>query len=420
MKSKNEYKRIKYLIYILAIVITALMIPSCSVSSSDNDSDLTIDYEMTTTTSASIDMEATNTEEALYESTTNETKTEFDSLRSELEYNHGKMISYEELKYRNWSVFAKEDSPKNWAFFIDFTEDTSVEENIEIAEQDINAIKTLENIEMVHMFWFDINGDILGWSVFHLNQDVIEFTPDIIEWLNDDYKKAYSTLHSDDEEQSQVTSNDESTLSETEINEPFTTAEAEKSTVTIGQKNALDSAKSYLRLMAFSYEGIIKQLEYEGFSNSEAVYAADNCEADWNEQALKSAKSYLDIMSFSYDGLVEQLEYEGFTHEQAVYGADNCGLNSKDQVLESALLYLKTSAFSYTGLIEQLEYEGFSHEDAVSAADRCGADWNEQAAKSAETYLKIMDFSKSELIEQLEFEGFTYAQAVYGVEANGL
>ena len=43
--------------------------------------------------------------------------------------------------------------------------------------------------------------------------------------------------------------------------------------------------------------------------------------------ALKSAKSYLDIMPFSYEGLIEQLEYEGFTHEQAVYGAKSVGLD---------------------------------------------------------------------------------------------
>jgi len=39
------------------------------------------------------------------------------------------------------------------------------------------------------------------------------------------------------------------------------------------------------------------------------------------KNALRQAKAYLDYSAFSYDGLVEQLEYEGFSHEQAVYGA---------------------------------------------------------------------------------------------------
>lgn len=95
--------------------------------------------------------------------------------------------------------------------------------------------------------------------------------------------------------------------------------------ITIGQKNALRSAKSYLELTAFSYKSLIKQLEYEKFSTEDAAYAADNCGADWNEQAAKSAKSYLELTSFSRDSLIKQLEYEGFTHEQAVYGAQAAG-----------------------------------------------------------------------------------------------
>lgn len=63
-----------------------------------------------------------------------------------------------------------------------------------------------------------------------------------------------------------------------------TTAE---STATLGESNALDSAMSYLNFMAFSKEGLIYQLEYEGYSNEEAKYAVKNCGADWNEQALK-------------------------------------------------------------------------------------------------------------------------------------
>ena len=94
---------------------------------------------------------------------------------------------------------------------------------------------------------------------------------------------------------------------------------------TTGEKNALTKAKSYLRIMAFSRSRLIEQLEYEGFSNSESVYAVDNCGADWYEQAVLKAASYLKIMAFSKQGLIEQLEYEGFTHSQAVYGVEQNG-----------------------------------------------------------------------------------------------
>ena len=94
---------------------------------------------------------------------------------------------------------------------------------------------------------------------------------------------------------------------------------------TLGEKNALSTASSYLRTMAFSYSGLIDQLEYEGYTTAEATYGADNCGADWNEQAAKMAKSYINTMSFSRSGLINQLEYEGFTAEQAQYGASAVG-----------------------------------------------------------------------------------------------
>jgi len=160
-----------------------------------------------------------------------------------------------------------------------------------------------------------------------------------------------------------------------DTSEPEDTSGAGESAeaATTGQQNALQSAKSYLLYSAFSYEGLIDQLEYEGFTTEEATYAVDHCGADWSAQALASAKTYLSFSAFSYKGLIDQLEYEKFTSEQATYAADNCG-----------------------------------------------ADWFEQAALCAESYLSYSSFSKNELISQLEYEGFTHEQAVYGVEQNDL
>ncbi|MDD2960155.1 MAG: Ltp family lipoprotein [Lachnospiraceae bacterium] len=103
------------------------------------------------------------------------------------------------------------------------------------------------------------------------------------------------------------------------------TAAAVTGEATIGEKNALAKAESYLEMTAFSYSSLIEQLEYEGFSTDEATYAADRCGADWKEQAAVQAQSYLDMTSFSRDGLLEQLEYEGFTSEQAEYGVAAAG-----------------------------------------------------------------------------------------------
>lgn len=144
------------------------------------------------------------------------------------------------------------------------------------------------------------------------------------------------------------------------------------SNLTLGQKNAVNSAKRYLNTTAFSYEGLINQLEYEGYTIEDATYAVDHCGADWSKQALVKAKQYLDTSAFSYMGLIDQLEYEKFTTEQATYGADNCE-----------------------------------------------ADWNEQAAKKAQSYLDTMPFSREQLIDQLKYEGFSSEQAEYGVTQVG-
>ena len=101
--------------------------------------------------------------------------------------------------------------------------------------------------------------------------------------------------------------------------------EDDNSNLTMGQKNALGPAKDYLSFAAFSYDGLIGQLEYEGYSTEDATFAADNCGADWNEQSLKCAKNYLDVSPFSYTGLIKQLEYEEFTTEQAEYGVTGAG-----------------------------------------------------------------------------------------------
>lgn len=138
------------------------------------------------------------------------------------------------------------------------------------------------------------------------------------------------------------------------------------------------------------------------------------------KQALADAKDYLSFSAFSYSGLIDQLEYEGYSKAESTYAADNCGADWYEQALKSAKQYLSFSAFSYEGLTEQLEYEGFSKSESTYAADNCGADWYEQAEKLAEQYMGYRTFTRSDLIEQLEYEGFTHDQAVHGVDSVGL
>ena len=52
----------------------------------------------------------------------------------------------------------------------------------------------------------------------------------------------------------------------------------------------------------------------------------DNITVDWTEQADKKAASYMSYSSFSRSGLIKQLEFEGFSSAQAAHGATSVGL----------------------------------------------------------------------------------------------
>jgi len=95
---------------------------------------------------------------------------------------------------------------------------------------------------------------------------------------------------------------------------------------TISQQNASKSAASYLKNSSFSRSGLIKQLEFEGFSNADATYGVDSTKTNWSEQAVKTAASYLKNSSFSRSGLIDQLLYEGFSKAEAEYGVSKTGL----------------------------------------------------------------------------------------------
>jgi hypothetical protein len=102
--------------------------------------------------------------------------------------------------------------------------------------------------------------------------------------------------------------------------------EEDQLTETVNQKNARQKAEQYLDYSAFSRQGLIQQLEYEGFSAIDAEYGTDAINADWREQAALKAKQYLEYSSFSRQGLIDQLLYEGFTQKQAEYGVSTTGL----------------------------------------------------------------------------------------------
>ncbi len=95
---------------------------------------------------------------------------------------------------------------------------------------------------------------------------------------------------------------------------------------TTSQANASRTARTYLDLSGFSRSGLIKQLMFEGYSESDAIYGVDAQNANWSEQAARSAKAYLDLSGFSRSGLIKQLMFEGYSKLEAEFGATANGL----------------------------------------------------------------------------------------------
>jgi len=144
------------------------------------------------------------------------------------------------------------------------------------------------------------------------------------------------------------------------------------SSSTVNQSQAELKAQSYLRNMSFSRSGLIKQLEFEGFSNADAIYGVDKQNADWSAQAFLKAQSYLRSTSFSRSGLIKQLEFEGFSNSESIFGVDKLKADWNTQAALKAQSYLRASSFSRTGLIKQLEFEGFTSEQAISGVNAAG------------------------------------------------
>lgn len=107
--------------------------------------------------------------------------------------------------------------------------------------------------------------------------------------------------------------------------ESIITIESNKSDLdnfTRGQQNAIKSAESYLNHSSFSKEELIHQLEFEKYTSEEASFAIEyleqNNKVNWYDEAVESAESYLSHSSFSKEELIHQLEFEGYTDEEAL------------------------------------------------------------------------------------------------------
>ena len=281
-----------------AVAICALLFTGCSSTTSNAVNNDKVEADnITDITPASVPAQVSETavgnkdsfeESDMYKTIEGLLDKNFDTLRHSMRYNRDEdalEVYFEAPENLKAALDTKNGSiMESW--------DGIVESMKTFGETLLSVVQMNGDVETVNLYWVE-----------KLNSSYAYTANDYVLWVqNGDVMYNYA---------------DSSSTSSVQPSE----SASESVAATFGEQNALSKAYQYLQYSAFSYTGLIEQLEFEGYSHSEAVYAADNCGADWNEQAVKKAKQYLEHSSFSRSGLIDQLEFEGFTHSQAEYAA---------------------------------------------------------------------------------------------------
>lgn len=164
---------------------------------------------------------------------------------------------------------------------------------------------------------------------------------------------------------------------------PSTPAAPASPAMTGAQQQAVDAAEDYLSEgQGFSDQGLLSQLTSSagnGFSKSDAEFAVNSLNPNWNGQAVDAAEGYLsEGQGFSDQGLLQQLTSsagDGFTEAQAEYAINSLHPNWNAQAVDAAKGYMQLGGFSQASLIQQLTSsagDGFTQAQAEYAASRVG------------------------------------------------
>ena len=164
---------------------------------------------------------------------------------------------------------------------------------------------------------------------------------------------------------------------------PSTPSAPASPSMTGAQQQAVDAAESYLSEgQGFSDQGLLQQLTSSagnGFSQSDAEFAINYLNPNWDAQAVDAANGYLsEGQGFSEQGLLQQLTSNagaGFTEAQAEYAINSLHPDWDAQAVDAAKGYMQMGGFSQASLIQQLTSSagsGFTQAQAEYAASQVG------------------------------------------------
>ena len=135
----------------------------------------------------------------------------------------------------------------------------------------------------------------------------------------------------------------------------------------LGNDAALEEAKRFTTHASYSYQGLIDFLMERGFTEEEAKYGVDNCEADWTDQAYKQATTLLKSSPYSKKGLAKALEEKKFTSLEAEYGANAVETSWQVQAYKAAKAKIESTPMEAEELTDWLNEQGYEAEEVEFA-----------------------------------------------------
>lgn len=121
----------------------------------------------------------------------------------------------------------------------------------------------------------------------------------------------------------------------------------------------------------YSRAEIIEKSKYCGHSEEDTARETDSRNINWTERAAARATSALEWSEYSYSGMKKYLENVGFSPEEALFGADNCGADWNEQAAERLEYYIGYfDEMTREEMLYALADDGFTDEEIAYAAEK--------------------------------------------------
>lgn len=199
--------------------------------------------------------------------------------------------------------------------------------------------------------------------------------------------------------------------------------------LTTTQQKAAERARSLSQLGHRSRAALIHDLTRDnpddGFSVDDATAAVDSLSLDWNQRALDLIQGLVDYGGYSRDGLMQFLTSPDggqYTASQAAYAIERVEADWDDQAVQAATSMVEAVAVSRVSLERLLLTRKFTPAQAAYAVEQLDVDYEAEAAEEADEILeRDSAVSCDDMIDRLvTVVGFTAEQARAGAEAVGV